>query len=73
MANVDVLSQLPQFREITRSQVPLAGHTLLKIGGPAEAVIEPREPDRARGHRQGLRRSATAFPCPGRRLQYSGS
>ena len=41
MAN-DVLTQLQQFREIIKPHEPLAGHTLLKIGGPAEAFIEPR-------------------------------
>jgi UDP-N-acetylmuramate dehydrogenase len=42
MANVDVVTQLQQFREIVKPKEPLAPFTLLKIGGPAEAIVEPR-------------------------------
>jgi len=42
MAKVDVQTQLQQFRDIIKAHEPLAPHTLLKIGGPAQAVIEPR-------------------------------
>jgi UDP-N-acetylmuramate dehydrogenase len=49
MANIDVPTQLQPFREIIRPQEPLAAYTLLKIGGPAEALIEPRSPDELGG------------------------
>jgi len=41
MAN-DVLPQLQPFREILKPQEALAPYTLLKIGGPAEALVSPR-------------------------------
>jgi UDP-N-acetylmuramate dehydrogenase len=42
MVKIDILTQLQQFREIIKPHESLAPYTLLKIGGPAEAVIEPR-------------------------------
>jgi UDP-N-acetylmuramate dehydrogenase len=42
MANFDVKAQLQQFRDIIKPQEPLAPYTLLKIGGQADAVVEPR-------------------------------
>lgn len=38
----DALSQLVKFADILSAQVPLAPYTLLKIGGPAEALAQPR-------------------------------
>ena len=38
----DALSQLGEFAAIVKAKEPLAPHTLLKIGGPAEAYAEPR-------------------------------
>lgn len=39
------MSLLEQFRDITRRDVPLAPLTWLKIGGPAQLFVEPRNPD----------------------------
>lgn len=36
------MSSLEEFAEITRRNEPLAPHTWLKVGGPAEFFIEPR-------------------------------
>ncbi len=38
----DVLSQLAEFAEILKAKEPLAPFTGLKIGGPAEALAQPR-------------------------------
>jgi UDP-N-acetylmuramate dehydrogenase len=38
----DVLSQLGEFGEIVRAKEALAPFTQLKIGGPAEALVQPR-------------------------------
>ncbi|MFO0964725.1 MAG: UDP-N-acetylmuramate dehydrogenase [Gemmataceae bacterium] len=38
----DVLPHWHDFAEITRAKEPLAPFTQLKIGGPAEALVEPR-------------------------------
>lgn len=40
----DVLSQLAEFAEIIKVKEPLAPFTSLKIGGPAEALAQPRTP-----------------------------
>jgi UDP-N-acetylmuramate dehydrogenase len=37
-----VLGQLEGFADFTRANEPLAHYTALKIGGPAEALVEPR-------------------------------
>jgi UDP-N-acetylmuramate dehydrogenase len=42
MANVNVLTQLAAFRDIIKPGESLAVHTVLKIGGPAEALVSPR-------------------------------
>jgi UDP-N-acetylmuramate dehydrogenase len=42
MPTTNTLTQLQDFAAITRTQEPLAPFTALKIGGPAEAFIEPR-------------------------------
>ncbi|MEX0715390.1 MAG: UDP-N-acetylmuramate dehydrogenase [Planctomycetaceae bacterium] len=36
------MSSLDDFSDITRRDEPLAGHTWLKVGGPADFFIEPR-------------------------------
>ena len=36
------MSSLDEFSDITRRDVPLAPYTWLKIGGPAQLLIEPR-------------------------------
>ncbi|MCB1771981.1 MAG: FAD-binding protein, partial [Gammaproteobacteria bacterium] len=36
------MSSLDQFSEITKYDEPLAGYTWLKVGGPAQMLIEPR-------------------------------
>src|SRR6185436_17669222 len=41
MAN-DVLPLLQDFAEILKSKEPLGPYTLFKVGGPAEALIQPR-------------------------------
>jgi UDP-N-acetylmuramate dehydrogenase len=38
------MSSLDDFAEITRRNEPLAPHTWLKVGGPAEYFMEPRDP-----------------------------
>lgn len=48
-----------QFREITRDNEPLAPHTWLKVGGPAEFLVTPRNRDELTSlvkhcHAQGL-------------------
>src|ERR1700735_1566663 len=42
MASATVISQLSEFRDILKAQQPLAPCTHLKVGGPAEALVEPR-------------------------------
>lgn len=42
MAVVDVLAELKDWGPIVKANEPLAAHTLLKIGGPAEVLVEPR-------------------------------
>jgi len=42
MAARDALAHLKEFAAITTPGEPLAPHTLLKIGGPAEALLRPR-------------------------------
>lgn len=39
------MSSLDEFSDITRRNEPLAGHTWLKVGGPADYFIEPRSID----------------------------
>ena len=39
------MSSLEDFSEITRPNEPLAQHTWLKVGGPAQYFIEPRSRD----------------------------
>jgi UDP-N-acetylmuramate dehydrogenase len=39
------MSSLEDFSEITRRDEPLAPHTWLKVGGPAQYLIEPRSVD----------------------------
>ncbi|MCA9115646.1 MAG: UDP-N-acetylmuramate dehydrogenase [Planctomycetaceae bacterium] len=39
------MSSLEDFAEITRRDEPLAPYTWLRIGGPAQYLIEPRTPD----------------------------
>lgn len=39
------MPSLADFREITRSDEPLAPYTWMKIGGPAQYLIHPRTPD----------------------------
>jgi UDP-N-acetylmuramate dehydrogenase len=39
------MTVLKQFPEITQSNVPLAGFTRLRVGGPAEFFVEPRSVD----------------------------
>jgi UDP-N-acetylmuramate dehydrogenase len=39
------MSSLSDFADITRADVPLAPLTWLKVGGPAQTFIEPRNPD----------------------------
>ena len=73
MAKDDVLTQLQQFREIIRPQEPMAGHTLLKIGGPAEAMIEPRTLAELRRVVKTCIDRQAAVPRPGGRLQHSRS
>jgi UDP-N-acetylmuramate dehydrogenase len=41
----DVLQQLEGFADITRPREPLGPYTYLKIGGPAEALVQPRSAD----------------------------
>src|SRR5436190_5427883 len=41
MTTAGVLSQLKDFGAITKAQESLAPYTLLRVGGPAEALIEP--------------------------------
>ncbi len=37
-----MMRQLEEFAEFTKAGVPLAPYTLLKVGGPAEALAQPR-------------------------------
>lgn len=39
------MTSLADFSEITRSDEPLAPYTWMKIGGPAQFLIQPRTPD----------------------------
>ncbi len=39
----DVLSQLAEFTDILKANEPLAPYTLLKIGGPAAVLAQPRD------------------------------
>jgi UDP-N-acetylmuramate dehydrogenase len=39
------ISSVDQFRDITRRDMPLAPYTWLKVGGPAQFLMEPRNPD----------------------------
>ena len=39
------MSSLEEFGEITRREEPLGPHTWMKVGGPAEFLIEPRSPE----------------------------
>ena len=39
------MTVLKQFPEITQTNVPLAGFTRLRVGGPAEFLVEPRTVD----------------------------
>jgi UDP-N-acetylmuramate dehydrogenase len=48
MAAVNVLAELQDFAEIVERQAPLAPFTQLKIGGPAEALVQPRSLDELR-------------------------
>ena len=41
-ATTNALAQLKEFGDITRANEPLAPYTLLRVGGPAEAVVRPR-------------------------------
>src|SRR5437016_2411125 len=38
----DVITQLAEFADIVKAKEPLAAYTLLKIGGPAEVLAQPR-------------------------------
>ena len=38
----DAVSVLKEFADILRAKEPLAPYTLLKIGGPAEVLAQPR-------------------------------
>ncbi len=40
----DALNQLAKLKDILKPKVPLAPYTLLKIGGPAEVLAQPRTP-----------------------------
>jgi UDP-N-acetylmuramate dehydrogenase len=42
------MSLAEEFPEITRRNEPLAPYTHLKIGGPAEFLVQPRDPDELR-------------------------
>jgi UDP-N-acetylmuramate dehydrogenase len=42
MASTNVLAELHDFAEIIEPNAPLAPFTQLKIGGPAEALVQPR-------------------------------
>lgn len=42
MASTNAPAQLKEFAAITTVNAPLAPHTLLKIGGPAEVLLRPR-------------------------------
>jgi len=42
------MSLLAEFGDITRQDEPLAPHTWMKLGGPAEYFIQPRNPDELR-------------------------
>jgi UDP-N-acetylmuramate dehydrogenase len=44
MASSNVPALLKDFADIARANEPLGPYTLLQIGGPAEAVVEPRDP-----------------------------
>lgn len=39
------MSSIEDFSDITRRDEPLAQHTWMKVGGPAQYFIEPRDPD----------------------------
>lgn len=39
------MSSLADFSEITRQDEPLAQHTWLQVGGPAQYLLEPRHPE----------------------------
>jgi UDP-N-acetylmuramate dehydrogenase len=39
------MSLLDEFRDITRRDVPLAEYNWLRVGGPAQYFVEPRNPD----------------------------
>jgi UDP-N-acetylmuramate dehydrogenase len=45
MAQANAVSELAEFSAITKPNEPLAPYTLFKIGGPAEALVEPRSID----------------------------
>lgn len=42
MAQANVVAELAEFADIVKPNEPLAPYTLFKIGGPAEALIQPR-------------------------------
>jgi UDP-N-acetylmuramate dehydrogenase len=42
MAQANVVSELAEFADIVKANEPLAPYTLFKIGGPAEALVQPR-------------------------------
>jgi UDP-N-acetylmuramate dehydrogenase len=42
MANESVMPLLQDFAEFTKANEPLAPYTLFKVGGPAEALVQPR-------------------------------
>jgi UDP-N-acetylmuramate dehydrogenase len=44
MVMADALAQLTSFVAIIKANEPLAPHTVLKIGGPAEVLAQPRTP-----------------------------
>jgi UDP-N-acetylmuramate dehydrogenase len=45
MAQANAVSELAEFSAIIRPNEPLAPYTLFKIGGPAEALVQPRSID----------------------------
>ena len=40
---------LDEFAEIAKPNEPLASYTYLKVGGPAEMLIQPRSPEELAG------------------------
>ena len=42
MADGTIMTQLQEFAEFVKANEPLAPYTFLKLGGPAEALIQPR-------------------------------